>query len=153
MPTIKGVLGLISVCLLAFTITSRPVTSRPVDASQLSVAGAEGKVDLSYSFSLSNPSSYGGANCRILSVPRTITPFTSWQDSSWQVLLCSQNSDVDGSGNAVELMEGYFPQLRMKGNVQYNWGTGLMTIAYDDGRSGILHFTPGYAVYNPYTER
>lgn len=146
MPTLKGVLGLISVCLLAFTITSRPV-----DASQLSVAGAEGRVDLSYSFSLSNPSSYGGANCRILSVPRTITPFTSWQDSSWQVLLCSQNSDVDASGNVVELMEGYFPQLRMNGNVQYNRGTGLMTIAYDDGRSGILHFTPGYAVHNPYT--
>jgi hypothetical protein len=50
-------------------------------------------------------------------------------------------------------MEGYFPQLGMKGNVKYNWGTGLMTIAYDDGQSGILHFTPGYAVHNPYAER
>jgi hypothetical protein len=153
MPTLKGVLGLISVCLLAFTITSRPVTSRPVDASQLSVAGTEGKVDLSYSFSLSNPSSYGGANCRILSVPRNTPPLAPRQDSSWQVLLCSQNSDVDASGNPVELMEGYFPQLQMKGNVKYNWGTGLMTIAYDDGRSGILYFTPGYTVHNPYAER
>lgn len=142
MPTLKGVLGLISVCLLAFTITSRLA-----DAPRL-VAGAEGRVDLSYSFSLSNPSSYGGANCRILSVPRTGTPSTSWQ-----VLLCSQNSDVDASGNTVELLNGYFPQLQMNGNVQYNQGTGLMTIAYDDGRSGTLHFTPGYAVHNPYVER
>ncbi len=133
MGRLRVAFGLTILCLLALVLTSSSPSAAPI------TSGAEGGIDLSYSFPLNYPDVIDGSACRILSVPRTST-------SVWHDLLCFRRDlgSYDTDGNSIYYYDGDFPQFNMHGEVDYNPVTGLMVIKYEDGEVAVIHFTPKY---------